>query len=109
MEMQDRMYAETKKISTLDNLIDDVFHLILDKLDDQDVYTLSTAYPYLLERFPRIEWIQHEYFQTHPYSCHLCSMRYSYTSAYNFHKMHNHRPRTVTEILQQVEDFFTIK
>ena len=81
-------------------LIEDVLHEILDRLNNRDVYVLVLAIPSLLERLPRVQWIDFDYRNAHPYSCHLCHLRFEYTTLYNFHMTHG--PKTQEEILAAV-------
>ena len=89
-------------------LIDDVINEIMDLLTDREVHTLALAIPSLLERLPRMEWIVTTYRITHPYSCHLCHLRFEYTTLYNFHMTRDHGPKTREEILAAVNHFFTL-
>ena len=89
-------------------LIDDVINEIIDLLTDREVHTLALAIPSLLERLPRMEWIVTTYRITHPYSCHLCHLRFEYTTLYNFHMTLDHGPKTQEEILAAVNHFFTL-
>ena len=80
-------------------LIDDVWDKVLDKLTDYNIYTLSIAMPKLSDRLPRIQWVSAEYRTLNPYPCPTCMMRFSFMSAYNFHVMHDHRPKTTKEFM----------
>ena len=100
---------QSEEVYILEYLIDDVLHCILDKLNSQNIYFLSIAIPSLSDRLPRMQWIDHEYRTTHPYTCHLCTRRFSYTSPYNFHLAHDHRPKTTGEFIERMNEFFSLK
>ena len=100
-EIADMEYTMTKQVA-------EVMNRILGRLDGKDLWMLCLAEPWLVDRFPRVEWDLYEYLKVNPYYCGLCSRRFAVRTRLNFHINVDHAPKTYTELQQQISDFFSI-
>ena len=100
---------DNQEVYSLELLPDVVLLYIIERLSNRSVYMLSIAMPRLYDRLPRMQWIEYEYRYEHPYACPLCIYRFEYMTLYNFHMALTHRARTRNEILEEIDDFFTLK
>ena len=100
---------DNQEVHSLELLPDVVLQYIIERLSNRSVYMLSIAMPRLYDRLPLMQWIEYEYRYEHPYACPLCIYRFEYMTLYNFHMALTHRARTRNEILEEIDDFFTLK
>ena len=100
---------DEQELYTLEFLNNATLLCIIKRMEDKDVYFLSLAIPALLDRLPRMQWIQYDYLMMNSYACPFCARRFSYTSQYYFHVEIDHKPRTRNEFLERVSNFFSLK